>query len=73
MYSHHVGSPRLAERIARHATALEAIQRAHEPYLVAAEDTRRIARERHPRRLIGRHNVSLRHMTSRDVSYRFRR
>lgn len=73
VHGHHVNSPVLPERIARHAATVEATQRAHEPHLFLEEDGRRIAGEWHPISPITAHNVSLRHLTSSDVSYRFRR
>lgn len=73
MHGQHVNRPAFAERITRHAAAVETLQRAHEPHLVFVEDRRRITCKRHPSGLVVRHNVSLRHLTSRDVSYRFRR
>lgn len=73
MHGQHVNRPAFPERIAWHPAAVEALQRAHEPHLILVEDRRRITRKRHPTGLILRHNVSLRHLTSRDVSYRFRR
>jgi hypothetical protein len=73
MHGHHVGRPLFAERVTRYTTAVEAPQRAHVPGLALEKDARWIAGERHPWALIVGHYVSLRHLTSSDVSYRFRR
>jgi hypothetical protein len=73
MDSHHIDCPPFAERIAGHASTFESLQRAHQPHRALVQDGRRVAGERHPIWMVVGHYVSLRHLTSRDVSYRFRR
>jgi hypothetical protein len=73
VHSHHVGGPALPERFAGQTRTVEPSQGAHDPDLVLVQHGRRVASERDPVRRLSRHDVSLRHLTSRDVSYRFRR
>lgn len=73
MHGHHIGRPLLTEQIARHATTVESMQRAYEPHRAFVGHGWRIASKWNPNDLVIGHYVSLRHLTSRDISYRFRR
>lgn len=73
MHSHHIDRPAFAEWIAGHTATIEALQWAHKPDFVLVEGARRVAGEWHPVTLVAGHSVSLRHLTSGDVSYRLRR